>query len=691
MLTKFTKTSKHGVVCFRQFTRKSYSVLSSMHRVIKISALASCYTILTLPCKAQGNDSVNTKRTILIDEVAVSPVESSELEIIVTPAVSIIDQQTISNSSYHDVAGLIKSQSGVDIRQRGTHGVQSDISYRGGTFDQTNVMLNNIPISDPQTGHLSLFFPFNSSSVYKAEILSSTSSRYIGSNSIGGTINVLLKPIDTNKADIQICYGSDNFCSGEVSGNFKAKQTKHIISSSYTQSDGYAENTDFKSKNIFYQGDYKIDSKSSLGLMLGYAEKEFGANGFYTPKYPWQFEYNNMSIGALSYKHKGKTNFTADIYYRRHKDRFELFRESLYPTDSIWFIKGNGDTAFYSDYTNHHINTSYGAKMGILLPSRLGNSYIGAHIQNSGIISTNVGESSYDTLQVKGYDALYDMSYQRSKLDITLAHQFIFDRFIIDINTILNVNSEQPEKVNILPGAGIQYKVNSKIGIAGNYAYSMGQPSFTDLFYSDPSNFGNRDLKTYYMHAGDIRMEYKDDLINLNAGGFMKYGKNNIYWVYFADSTANRFNPIHVKESTTLGFELNGKVILEKYINGFIDFHYTYMQTNIESEYQNTKYNPLKHKAVLTFSFAPITNLALTFNTEAFKRDGSYVIYDNITDAYISSDYKFVSLLNFSGSYSLHKLKIFVFVNNILNCDYIDQGSIKQPGINLYSGFKYTI
>ncbi|MBK7389324.1 MAG: hypothetical protein IPI23_09745 [Bacteroidetes bacterium] len=37
--------------------------------------------------------------------------------------------------------------------------MQSDLSIRGGSFEQTLVLLNGIPLTDPQTGHHSLNLP----------------------------------------------------------------------------------------------------------------------------------------------------------------------------------------------------------------------------------------------------------------------------------------------------------------------------------------------------------------------------------------------------------------------------------------------------------------------------------------------------------------------------------------------------
>ena len=42
--------------------------------------------------------------------------------------------------------------SGIDIRQRGIVGMQADLYIRGGSFDQTLLLIDGIKLDDAQTG-----------------------------------------------------------------------------------------------------------------------------------------------------------------------------------------------------------------------------------------------------------------------------------------------------------------------------------------------------------------------------------------------------------------------------------------------------------------------------------------------------------------------------------------------------------
>ncbi|MCR5744400.1 MAG: TonB-dependent receptor plug domain-containing protein, partial [Bacteroidales bacterium] len=67
--------------------------------------------------------------------------------------VTLMDSLTIASAPAETVNDLLKYALGVDVRQRGAMGMQTDISIRGGTYNQVAVLLDGINITDPQTGH----------------------------------------------------------------------------------------------------------------------------------------------------------------------------------------------------------------------------------------------------------------------------------------------------------------------------------------------------------------------------------------------------------------------------------------------------------------------------------------------------------------------------------------------------------
>ena len=56
--------------------------------------------------------------------------------------IQIITNEEIKRMPIQSIPEILSYSPGVDIRQRGPMGVQSDIGIRGGTFEQTLILLN---------------------------------------------------------------------------------------------------------------------------------------------------------------------------------------------------------------------------------------------------------------------------------------------------------------------------------------------------------------------------------------------------------------------------------------------------------------------------------------------------------------------------------------------------------------------
>ena len=55
--------------------------------------------------------------------------------------VTLIQKKEIENSSSRSIDELLQQVTGLDIRRRGSNGVQSDVSIRGGNFEQVLILI----------------------------------------------------------------------------------------------------------------------------------------------------------------------------------------------------------------------------------------------------------------------------------------------------------------------------------------------------------------------------------------------------------------------------------------------------------------------------------------------------------------------------------------------------------------------
>jgi len=155
---------------------------------------AVCALISILPILADGRDFYEHEAadsTYALEGVVVS---GSRVPLALGKSarmVTVLDSVTISSAPIHTVNDLLKYSAGVDVRQRGVSGMQTDISIRGGTFDQIAILLDGVNISDPQTGHNGFDLPVDMADIERIEVLEGPAARVYGTQSLVGAVNIV--------------------------------------------------------------------------------------------------------------------------------------------------------------------------------------------------------------------------------------------------------------------------------------------------------------------------------------------------------------------------------------------------------------------------------------------------------------------------------------------------------------------
>ena len=292
---------KPSVITWRQFSNKGYSAFASLHRQVRIGVLSVATLAVAAQAHARLNDTVVTpadeKETIdegEMAEVTVSGTLAPLTQLQSARIVSVLSRQDIEQAAVQSINDLFKLVTGVDVRQRGGFGIQTDISIDGGTFDQVTLLLNGIDIGNPQTGHLSADFPVSISDIERIEVLEGAASRVYGGQSFGGAINIVTRH-DTGKTlDLSASGGSFGTAEGEARLALTTGKVNSRISGGGGRSDGGTQNSSWKKGQLYYQGDFENQSLR-IDWQLGYSQKSYGANTFYSAAYQ-----TNMSVTGAS-------------------------------------------------------------------------------------------------------------------------------------------------------------------------------------------------------------------------------------------------------------------------------------------------------------------------------------------------------------------------------------------------------
>ncbi|MDY6800176.1 MAG: TonB-dependent receptor [Bacteroidota bacterium] len=673
MKTQPFKSIFKNILIFNQWKRKSYSVFASLNKIVKITTLNLAYTIVLLPGQVLSQTDTSNIKNHDLDEVIVSaqksPVVYSQLSRIVTT----VENEEIALMPVSNINDVLENYSGIDLRQRGASGIQADISIRGGSFDQNLILLNGINISDPQTGHHSLNLPINIQAVERIEILEGSGSRVFGPNAFSGAINFITNESDINYTKASITFGDFGLFNSNLSGAYRIKNTRQFVALSKSIVNGYAKNTDFDQYNLFYHFNYNTNF-GKVDFQTGYTDKQFGANSFYTPAYPDQYEQIKTTFASLKFEIGNQLKVIPVIYFRRHQDRFELFRYE--PAD--WYTGHN-----------YHLTDVYGTKIDARTSTLIGITTFSSEIRSENILSNVLGKPMNDTLSAIGEkEGYYTKDYSRTLSNYAIEHSFSYSILSVNAGLMASWVSENHFDFNIYPGMDLSLAFSKHLRWYASVNKSLRLPTFTDLFYEGPSNIGNPDLKPEESWSYETGMKYQNQWIKSDAHIFYRDAKNLIAWVKPKNSPpTEKWETQNLTEVATLGFGINQKIFLGHFISSnvlkYIDIKYTYLHQNIYSGDFETKYSlhHLKHHLIINSSHQIIKNLTLNWIAKYQDRFGRFMYYDQIRAEYTEEkEFDPYWLFDAKLTYNLKWIDVYAEASNIFNINYFDISNTTMPG-----------
>lgn len=660
---------------FKRWTNKPFAVFNSLKRTIKIAVLGLTYSLLSLAASTSfaQSDSLRIDKKLELDEIeiisATEPLIFSQQARLVT----LITKQDILRSSQSEIAGLLCFQKAIDIRSRGGFGVQSDISIRGSSFDQVLVLLNGFPISNAQTGHFSLNIPMISSAIERIEVLEGSAARIYGTNAYAGAVNIVTHPSNDKKVQLTAQVGENNYFNLGAFVNIATKKNKTFLSFQKSASDGYMENTDFRIKNFYLQSLW-LERNYQLDLQLGFQQKDFGANGFYSAKYPLQYEYNTAYNGNFSLLTGKRFVSRFGFFWNRHQDQWVLNREN---------------PAFYQ---NFHQLEMVGFKSNHRFSNAWGKTQIGVELKTEAIWSTKLGETQVEPKPVP-WNAEYSFNYfaKRENASIFIDQQIsLLPKFYTAFGFLANWNLDS--KFYFFPGIDLSYELTKKWKFFSSLNQGMRLPTFTDLYYSDPSNIGNPALLAEKATSFEIGFKMNHQQLFIDVAYFLRNGKNSIDWVWL--EAIEKWQTQNILEQNSQGIETSIKWSnpFEKRLLRELSVNYSFIDVRLKEAPQLAKYasTHLKHQLNLSAFFQLSSHLESKMELSYRDRVGVFQSYDFETLQYQEIAYKEVFLLNAKLSYSQSLFTVFVDGMNLLNSHYFENG-VMQAGRWVKGGLIFNL
>lgn len=559
--------------------------------------------------------------------------------------VAVTDQYKLSRSPFISAQDELSSIANVNVQTRGVMGSQSDISIRGGTYEQAAVYMNGIRINNPQTGHNNSIIPISFQHFGQVTVAKSSASKFFGANAFSGAILLETDRPEKTSLEGQIGIGSFNNIYTALRFNLVKKNHWHTLSAAFLNSNGYRANTDNKSYQITSDNHFLLGKQNNWDLYttLSINNRAFGANGFYSLKFPNQYE----EIQSYFYNVGIKNNeFKFDLYWNQVNDYFLLKRDNP------------------SFYRNLHYTDARG---GIVTFNKVISSKfilnVQGEVRNEFIRSSNLGNRDRVIISANAH-----------------ADWMITNKLTLNAGGNINyINKYDPF---LTGGVNIAYQATKQHLIQASFNTAYRIPTFTELYYTSPTDSAAADLNPENGKTAELGYQFRHDLISLEANGFIRFCDNQIDWVK-PSSGASYFRSQNISHVTTKGVEVSAKLNMRKLFNTTIlermTISYAKNDADIDS-LANAKYslNILKNQF--------IANLLLNYGRQF--RHTFIVRYEqrsNLNYSYACIDTRL--------EYILRNIPIsfYININNLTDTKYENFQGIPMPSVNYMAGIQFKI
>lgn len=431
----------------------------------------------------------------------------------------------------------------VDAQDRNMAEGQSDISIRGGTFENTGFSIGAVPIYDPQTGHYYAELPVAPAMLGAPIIRTGAENTEGGWSATAGSVAYGWAPVRAG-GYLSAGGGENRLVRGDAYAGVVAERTlgKRTVAMDFnmagSQGDGSRPFGDHRLERYNARLQFS-DESSQTDVFVGYQAKRVGWRGLYAQP----FTSNELDdLKTMLYALNHRVNFVVDGdylevggYYRINKNHYEFNRAA--PT-----------------YASVHETRV----VGLGLQGRTSLTEATAMRYHAGVIADEIDSRALIVGPVNGrYDDRTQV-YVGVFADQTIP---VGDERSLVLTGGANFDDSNRASSAISPVASLTLKVNGAMlrQVYVSYAESTQLPSYTALNSRNNAGLfaGNRDLGRSTAQNFELGADALWGAWHTHAAVFFRRDRDLVDWTYSALSTSAR--TANAVDIDTLGFEVVGR------------------------------------------------------------------------------------------------------------------------------------
>ena len=552
--------------------------------------------------------------------------------------ISIITAEVIEDSPATNLAELLQQEAGIDIRRQGIYGMQADLYIRGGSFDQTLLLIDGIKVEDPQTGHHTLNIALPLEVIKRIEIIKGPAARIFGQNAFTGAINIVTKTNGDLKNNVGFQLGSYNQQHATATLGKSLDKASVMGHASINSSEGYRYNTDFQNQNYFLKSSFNTKT-TPIDVIATFSERKFGGNQFYAIDAKEQYEETQSSlVGISTIIKRGDLKISPQLYWKRNQDMY-------------LYIRNNP-----SVYRNLHISNKVGIQINSSYSSSFGVTGFGIDVAKVKMNSNRLGNR------------------ERWMGNFFLEHRFSLLDNKLDVTPGVAVNYFSEFDFNAFPGIDLGYHINDSFRVYANAGYTYRVPTYNDLYYVGRQDIGNENLVPERAISEEIGLKYFGNKLTASVAFFNRDSDNLID--YTKENEDDKWQSNNLKRLNSNGIEaqLSSPFKLGQYTQS-LSLGYTYLNEDLGTVKSNfSKYiiNSLNQ------------HLTANIKTQFSKNFSQSVVY-KFADRANGENY---SVVDVQLKLMINTLELTLTGNNIFNASYIETGIVPMPKGNVLVGLR---
>lgn len=229
----------------------------------------------------------------------------------------------------------------------------------------------------------------------------------------------------------------------------------------------------------------------------------------------------------------------------------------------------------------------------------------------------------------------------------------------------------------VFPGLDVGYRLSDHWRLYANAGYTYRIPTYTDLFYSDPTTLGNANLEPEKALAEELGIRYQTNSLRLGVAFFNRDSDNLIDYV--KENEEDLWEATNIRSLNTKGVEVEGDYRFQW--NGFsqqLEVGYTYIEDEVKElnlAFSRYSINSLKQQWTGAFraQFSAWLKASLIVKHAQRTQGEAYTV----VDASIQVPWR--------------GFEVSVIGNNLFNETYSETNLVPMPKGNFLFGLSYTL